>query len=151
MSIKYSNENNPKPLMVQEVAVKYHAGGDNDFLMANKARSGVNVSAFFDLLNVSGLSKEELASLLDVSFKTIQRYQKEGKKLNALNSEQLLKMIALYQKAEEVFGTLESFNRWLRKPAVGLGHQEPLQFMQTSGGIDLIYEELQRIEYGALA
>ncbi len=150
MSVKYTS-NPPAPGMVQEIAAKYNVSDSSDFAMANRARAGISVSAFFDLAAVSGLTNDELASLLDISFKTIQRYEKDGKKLNALNSEQLLKMIALYQKAEEVFGDLESFNRWLRKPSAGLGSHEPIQFMKTSGGIDLIHDELLRIEFGALA
>lgn len=139
------------PLKVQEVAVKYETSSDDSYHLVTQAQDGISANAFFDILTISGLSKEELSGLLDVSFKTIQRYQKEQKKLNALNSEQLLKMIGLYQKAEEVFGTIESFNRWLRKPAIGLGGKTPLSFMKTSGGIDLILEELYRIEYGLLA
>lgn len=140
-----------KPDRVQEVVLKYHANEESAFKMVNRAQSGLPVSAFSDLIEISGLTNEELAGLLGLSYKTIQRYQKDGKKLNVQNSEQLLKMIALYQKAEEVFGDLESFNRWLRKPSVGMGNQQPLSFLQTSGGIDLIREELLRIEHGALA
>ncbi|MCC5905646.1 MAG: DUF2384 domain-containing protein [Balneolaceae bacterium] len=150
MTNKY-NTPSTKPGLAQEIAVKYNVNSGNEFTMFNRAQSGVEVSAFFDLLEISDLSKEELSSLLDLSFKTIQRYEKDGKKLNALNSEQLLKMIALYQKAEEVFGSIPSFNHWLRKPAAGLGSHIPLQFLQTPGGIDLIREELLRIEYGSLA
>jgi putative toxin-antitoxin system antitoxin component (TIGR02293 family) len=138
-------------MQVNEMAIKYHVQSENNFALVNRAQSGISVSAFFDLLEISELTGSELSSLLNVSYKTMQRYQKEDKKLSALNSEQILKMIVLYQKAEEVFGDLSSFNRWLRKPALGLGGQEPLQFMQTPGGIDLIREELLRIEFGALA
>ncbi|MCC5942194.1 MAG: DUF2384 domain-containing protein [Balneolaceae bacterium] len=149
MSTRYKNTQHPAE--VNDVAIKYNASQENSFNLVNEAQNGVSVTAFFDLLAVSGLSKEELSNLLDVSFKTIQRYQKEEKNLNALNSEQILKMITLYQKGEEVFGEIFSFDRWLRKPAHGLGGHTPLNLMQTSGGIDLIYEELQSIEYGTLA
>jgi len=138
-------------ITVKETAVKYDVSTENDFTMARKAHEGVQAAAFFDLITISGLTHQELASLLDLSFKTIQRYQKEKKKLNALNSEQLLKLIAIYQKAEEVFGDVSSFDRWLRKPAAGLGNIIPFKFLQTPGGIDLIRDELYRIEYGALA
>jgi len=147
------NYKNTKPnvSLVNEVAIRYKVDETNTFTMINSAQVGIEVSAFQDLLEVTGLSRDELAGLLGVSYKTIQRYQKEEKKMNAQNSEQLLKMIVLYQKAEEVFGDIDSFDRWLRKPAAGLGNQVPLSFMQTSGGIDLIHDELQRIEHGALA
>ena len=148
----YLNQNkSSKQLTMQETAVKYNVSGTNEFETAKHARTGIPVSAFFDLTNVSGLSNQELSSILDLSFKTIQRYHKEEKKLNAMNSEQLLKLIDLYQKAEEVFGDIEPFNRWLRKPAAGLGNEHPFTFLQTSGGIDLVRDELLRIEYGALA
>ena len=138
-------------LSVQEAVTKYGVPIDNDFQMAQKARSGLPASAFFDLVNVSGFGNQELSSILDLSFKTIQRYQKEEKKLNALNSEQLLKLIGLFQKAEEVFSDIKSIDRWLRKPAAGLGNNIPFSFLQTPGGIDLVRDELLRIEYGALA
>lgn len=138
-------------ITVQETATKYGVSTDNDYTMVKKAQAGLQVSAFFDLANISGLTNQELSSLLDLSFKTIQRYQKEKKKLNALNSEQLLKLIALYQHAESVFGDVISFDRWLRKPAAGLGNTIPFKFLQTPGGIDLIQDELYRIEFGALA
>jgi putative toxin-antitoxin system antitoxin component (TIGR02293 family) len=144
-------QTNQKKLLVNEIAVKYRVQPENNYSLVTKAQDGISISAFFDMLEVSGLSKNELSGLLDVSYKTIQRYQKEEKKLNALNSEQLLKMIVLYQKAEEIFGDIPSFDRWLRKPAYGLGGQKPLKLMQTPGGIDLIFDELMRIEYGALA
>lgn len=144
-------EKNKDQNLVREVATKYEANEDNQFSMVNKAQRGLPASAFFDLQELTDFSNQELSGLLNVSFKTIQRYKKEGKHLSAQNSEQLLKIIALYQKAEHVFGSLESFNRWLRKSAPGLGGQKPFSFMYTSGGIDLVREEVIRIEFGALA
>jgi len=143
--------NSNKKSQVNEAAVKYQASSDEQYQLVQKAHSGLSVSAFFDILEFSNLTKDELSDLLDVSFKTIQRYQNNGKKLNAIQSEQLLKIIMLYQLAEQVFGSLESFDRWLRKPALGLGNQKPIQYLKTPGGIDLVAEELHRIEYGALA
>lgn len=140
-----------KSMMVNDVMEKYEVTPGNPFAMAGKAQRGVPASAFFDLLEISGFHSTELADLLDLSFKTIQRYQKEEKKFNALNSEQLLKLIALYQKAEEVFGSTNAFNRWLQKPSVGLEIERPFNLLQTPGGIDLIYDELCRIEHGSLA
>ncbi|CAN5396789.1 hypothetical protein BH23BAC3_BH23BAC3_24840 [soil metagenome] len=142
---------NRESIQVNEVAVKYKTSPDENYQLVEQAHLGLSTSAFFDILSFSELTKDELSDILDVSFKTIQRYHKEDKKLSALNSEQLLKMITLYQKAEEVFGDLESFNRWLRKPAIGLGNHKPLRYLKTPGGIDLIREELLRIEFGALA
>jgi putative toxin-antitoxin system antitoxin component (TIGR02293 family) len=149
--MEYKNPPGYGPMVVSDVAVKYEASQENAYTNVEMAQKGVPVSAFFDLMEVTGLTSHELSGLLDVSFKTIQRYQKENKKLSALNSEQILKMITLYQKGEEVFGEVAAFDRWLRKPAHGLGGNIPFRFMQTPGGIDLIHDELTRIEYGTLA
>lgn len=149
--MKKKRGNNKNQNLVRDVAVKYEVNEENQFSLVNKAQHGLPASAFFDLQEITEFSNQELSGLLNVSFKTIQRYEKEGKHLSAQNSEQLLKIIALYQKAEHVFGSLESFNRWLRKPVPGLGGHKPFSLMNTSGGIDLVREEIIRIEFGTLA
>lgn len=137
--------------VVQEAAIKYDVNSENHFNLVHKAQLGLHASAFFDLLEITKFTTEELSGLLNVSYKTVQRYHKENKLLSAQQSEQLLKLISLYQKAEEVFGSTDSFNQWLRKPAPGLGGHKPFSLIQTSGGIDLVLEELIRIEFGTLA
>jgi putative toxin-antitoxin system antitoxin component (TIGR02293 family) len=136
---------------VEELTVRYEATLQDPYQLVIHASGGVSVDAFFDLLEISAFTRDELANLLDVSFKTISRYRKENKNLNVLNSEQILKLIRLYKHGTEVFGGLDAFNRWLRKPSHGLGNIIPTELMRSSGGIDLIDEELSRIEYGSFA
>jgi len=62
-----------------------------------------------------------------------------------------LKLIVLYRKGVEVFSSITNFNKWLHKPSFGLGKKIPYSLMNTTTGIDLIFEELVRIEYGDLA
>lgn len=123
---------------------------DNNILIAD-AVSGVDASVFFDAAKVSGKRNEELASYLNVSLKTLMRYRKTKRKLDPLNSEQILKLIALYRDGEEVFGSIDSFNNWLEKPSVAFNNNCPSLFMKTSGGIDLIREEISRIAFGDFA
>ena len=77
--------------------------------------------------------------------------KKEEKKLSPQSSEMMLKVMALFQEGKSVFGSITSFKRWLEKPTFGLGGQLPFDLMQTSDGIDLISEQLVRMEYGDLA
>ena len=123
---------------------------DDNILVADAA-SGVYASAFFDAAKVSGKKNEELASYLNVSLKTLMRYRKTKRKLDPLNSEQILKLIALYKNGEEVFGSIDSFNNWLEKPSPAFNNNSPSAFMKTSGGIDLIREEISRIAFGDFA
>ncbi len=108
-------------------------------------------TSFNDMLTVAKYDKDYAADLLDVSYKTITRYQKENKKLSPLQSEFILKTIVLYNKGEKVFGTNESFINWLNKPAFGMGNRVPNTFITTVTGINYILDELNRIAHGDLA
>ena len=108
-------------------------------------------TSFNDMVAVAKYDKDFAADLLDVSYKTITRYQKERKKLSPLQSEYILKTIALYNKGEKVFGSNESFTNWLNKPAFGFDNRIPNTFITTVTGINYIIDELNRIAHGDLA
>ncbi|MFC0182814.1 putative toxin-antitoxin system antitoxin component, TIGR02293 family [Pseudarcicella hirudinis] len=141
-------------MQVQEAAAiysKYETQIRDNISIVFNARKGLSTKAFYDIVLLSGFKKEQLAELFHTSLKTINRYYQSEKNLDAASSEQALKIIALFKKGTELFGDLDAFRRWITKPAFGIGWQTPLDLMQTSGGIDLVMEELYRIEYGATA
>ncbi len=111
----------------------------------------VYATAFNDMVAVAHYDKDYAAGLLDVSYKTVSRYQKEKKKLSPLQSEYILKTIALFNKGSKVFDNEESFNRWLDKPAFGLGNKVPRKLITTVSGINHVIDELNRIAYGDLS
>lgn len=115
------------------------------------ALRGVPALLFFDVADQTGYRREQLAEVFDTSLKTFQRYEREHRKLNPQDSEKVLKIQALFARGTEVFGSLDAFRRWMDKPAFGLGNQVPFSLLHTSGGIDLIMDELIRIDYGDLA
>ena len=108
-------------------------------------------TSFNDMVLVAEYDKDFAASLLDLSYKTVTRYQKEKKTFSPLQSEYIIKTITLFHKGEEVFGTTESFKRWLDKPAFGLGNIMPRNIITTVSGINFVMDELNRIERGDLA
>ena len=111
----------------------------------------IYATAFDDMISVSSYDKNFAADLLDVSYKTVARYKKDKKKFSPLQSEYILKTIVLFNKGNQAFGNKESFNRWLDKPAFGLGNRIPRTFISTVGGINFIIDELNRIMRGDLA
>lgn len=115
------------------------------------ALKGVPATRFFEIADLTGYRREQLAQVFDTSLKTFQRYEREQRKLNPQDSEKVLKIMALFQTGESVFGSAAAFRRWMDKPAYGLGDQVPFDLLHTSGGIDLLMDELMRIEYGDLA
>jgi len=135
-----------------KVISKYKSAINNDLSIVKSSNAGVSSKIFTELVEMSGISKRFLAEeVFDISLKTMMRYQKDNKKLNPRNSEIALKLMNLFRKGIEIFGTMISFMSWLNKEAYGLGDKLPITLMNTITGIDLIEEELIRIEFGALA
>ncbi len=121
------------------------------FALVMEAREGVLAKIVFQLADVLQLQLEQMANILHTTTKTLRSYRQSKKKLNPAHSEQTLKLFALHMKGEKVFGEAASFRRWLEKPAHGLDGQIPLHLLETSGGIDLVMEELDRIAWGDLS
>jgi putative toxin-antitoxin system antitoxin component (TIGR02293 family) len=139
-------------IKASEIFAKYERKIKDSIAIVKSSREGVGTEIFFDLVALSDLNKESLADeLLGISLKTILRYAREGKPLLPRHAESALKLMALYKKGVEIFGNKQHFNRWLQKPAIGLGGQIPMELLGMTTGIDLVLEELVRIEFGALA
>lgn len=89
--------------------------------------------------------------LLNKTIKTFNSYKANNIVLDATTSEKLLKLFALYDKGLQVFGSTEALNAWLGGRAAGLGGQVPETLLDTITGINIVTEELTRIEYGDIA
>ncbi|OGX85250.1 hypothetical protein BEN47_02400 [Hymenobacter lapidarius] len=116
-----------------------------------EARTGVLANTAFAVAELLQLSADELADLLHTTTKTMRTYRQAKKRLAPAPSEQVLKLLTLARQGEEVFGSVPAFRRWLDKPAYGLDNQAPLLLLETSGGIDLVADEVDRIAHGDLA
>lgn len=114
------------------------------------AQKGVDASIFNDVVKLFG-HNDYMAEVIELTHKTIHKYQSNNIKFSPLKSELMLKLVALYHKGVATFGNRESFINWLSKPAYGIGNHIPLDLIKTSDGIDLITDELDRIQYGATA
>jgi putative toxin-antitoxin system antitoxin component (TIGR02293 family) len=123
----------------------------DSFALVMEARKGVLAKTAFDVAALLLLQTDELADLLHTTTKTLRTYRQGKKRLGPAASEQVLKLLALARKGEEVFGSAAAFRRWLEKPAYGLDSQPPLSLLETSGGIDLVADEVARIAYGDFA
>ncbi len=137
-----------EPEMVYQ---RYNPSIQDKYNIVLNARNGLSTKAFYDIVMLSGIKKEELADIFHTTMKTIMRYAQAGKNMDITTSEQALKIIALFKQGNELFGDIQSFRNWLGKPQYGIGRQIPFHLLQTSSGIDLISEELSRMEYGATA
>lgn len=115
------------------------------------SRKGLEAKAALDFLYLSGFTASEFQETFKTTVKTIQNYFAQELKLDAALSEKLLKSFALFDKGISVFGSAKAFQQWLYVPSYGLGNQVPFEIMDTITGINLIEEELIRLQYGDLA
>jgi len=135
----------------EKVLLRYEPYFKDNISLLFRAKKGLKPDAVFDFILISALSNEMIETALNKSMKTFQNYKEKNTTLDSATSEKLLKLFALYQKGSEVFGSTDAFSQWLSKPAHGIGNAVPQNIMDTITGIDLINEELVRIEYGDLA
>ncbi len=77
--------------------------------------------------------------------------KKEGKSFDAGSSGKIIEITLLYNYGMEVFGNKEKFNNWLETKNLALGGVKPKELLDNTFGINLLKDELTRIEYGVLA
>ena len=131
--------------------VAYRPLYNDNISLLNSSKKGLSARVALDFLSLSGFSQDEFQETFKTTVKTIQNHVTRELTLDSALSEKLLKSFALFDKGTTIFGTAANFHRWLNAPAYGLGNQLPFDLMDTITGINLIEEELIRIEFGDLA
>jgi len=114
-------------------------------------RKGLNFSVFTKLADISPFTSLEWSNYLHLSERTMQRYKKEKKSFDSLQSERILQIALLNKLGVEVFGSQQKYNHWLETDNLALGRIKPKELLDNSFGISLLKDELTRIEYGVLA
>jgi putative toxin-antitoxin system antitoxin component (TIGR02293 family) len=117
----------------------------------NLARRGVTPLLFNGVAEAYNLSNKELAELLDISTRSIERYLKAGKTIRGLVAQRLITLSELYMNGLNTFGTSAKFLKWLNASIPALGNQTPKSFLDTQHGINLLVQELGRIRHGIFA
>lgn len=119
--------------------------------LVNLVSHGLTRQALFHLSSTLRLSLSEAAGIFHVSLRTLQRYkQKEdavGEVLDSAVSDRMVQLADLYAYGSEVLGEA-IFLKWLQTPLRTLGGKMPKELLFSSVGIEMVKDELTRIEYG---
>ncbi|MFT3702413.1 MAG: DUF2384 domain-containing protein [Agriterribacter sp.] len=113
-------------------------------------RNGVPKKALDNLLDNTGITIPEISRIIRTSDRTLRRYT-ATQKLNPEQSERVIELAKLYSRGEEVFGNMDAFKIWMNSTVMALGNKKPKEFLDTSIGIDLLMNELGKIEQGIFA
>jgi len=113
-------------------------------------KAGLPYASLEAFIGKFGLARDEAAAALHLPQRTIARRKKE-RKLQADESDRLLRLARVSAQAAETLGSEEMAARWLRRPNRALGNQTPLDLIDTDIGARQVEEVLGRIEHGIIS
>lgn len=155
----YTVQEEPQSI-VEEPAVKYNTfnvilGGKHssqrstpgDFDLIKLTREGVKKSSLKTLAAYLGISMEAVSALLHTSYRNLQR-KDDDSILDTLKTERVLELASFAQRGIDVIGSKDAFAEWVQSPLIALGNKKPLDFLDTSFGINFLLKILGRLEQG---
>ncbi|NAS32218.1 DUF2384 domain-containing protein [Flavobacteriaceae bacterium R38] len=108
------------------------------------SRNGVSRSDLKKFSMRVALPLTKISEIVPASYSTLAKKSNYDKEV----SERLFEIAEVYSKGFEVFGDEKKFTRWLNKPNVALGGEVPFSLLDTSYGVQLVLNEITRIDYG---
>lgn len=151
--MKYKQKR-PKPDTVEEPTAIYGLSRQRRRMQPAQAtrriQAGLNIGELDALAKHLALSAEALAAHLHISRSTLRRRRHSGR-LEALESDRLLRYARLWAKAVTVLNGETEARDWLAHPARALDFTTPLKFAETEIGAREVENLLGRIENGVFS
>lgn len=113
-------------------------------------RNGVNFNDFKLVYDLIDLSNNKWAEIIGISERTMQHILKEKKNLDQNKSEKLMAFLSLVGYALDVLGDHNNLIEWLNYKSPILSGKTPLDYVDTFQGINMLREQLFKIESGNL-
>lgn len=110
------------------------------------ARKGISKSTMLKVARALELKPKELATILQISERTLQRFGTTGV-LSAALSSRVIQLARVYEQGLEVFGNVQTLRQWMRAKNPVLG-ESPLELLDTHIGAQMVLDELIRIAHG---
>jgi putative toxin-antitoxin system antitoxin component (TIGR02293 family) len=114
------------------------------------AGRGLTKDAVSRLAGHLSLSLKEMAALLPITERSLQRYTAK-QHLSPTVSEQVLQIAEAVARGTEVFGGKGRFLAWANQPSTALADKTPLELLGSRFGTELVLDELGRIEHGIVS
>ncbi len=130
-------------MQVQSLNIKAET---TDHMIA-RLKQGLPAESFDQLRRRLNISDTALSRIVQISKRTLDRRRATGR-LKTDESERILYLAQVFDKAVDVLGSREKAESWLKKPARGLGGKIPLDYADTILGANEVINLLGRIEHG---
>jgi putative toxin-antitoxin system antitoxin component (TIGR02293 family) len=118
--------------------------------MIEVSDKGVTKDALLRLATYLNLSLSQIAKLLPITERTIQRYSRK-QRFNRVVSEQVLQIAEVAARGGEVFGEREKLLSWMNTPSTALGNRAPASLLGSRFGTEMVLDELGRVEHGIIS
>lgn len=128
---------------IQSIGIQ--AKNTDDIISALK--QGFPADSFDKLRDRLKVSDNLLSKIVQIPKRTLTRRRQDGR-LRTDESERVLRIARVYDKALDVLENEEAVENWLKKPARGLGYKIPLEYADTELGAQEVINLLGRIEHG---
>jgi putative toxin-antitoxin system antitoxin component (TIGR02293 family) len=120
-------------------------------LMVMAIKEGIPYRVFRLIRQISPFSPGDWARLLNLSTKSMKRYEQSGSSFRPIYSEKIMEMAEVTNVGLDVFDTMDQFKLWLDTPNFSLGRQKPIDLLSDSYGKELVINELVRTDQGIFA
>jgi putative toxin-antitoxin system antitoxin component (TIGR02293 family) len=114
------------------------------------SKRGVTKEALLHLAKYFSYSVHQMAQLLPVTERTLQRHT-PGKPLSGIVSEQILLIAEVAARGSEVFESKDRFLIWMNHPNKTFKNKIPMSLLDSKFGVDMVLDELGRIEHGVFS
>jgi putative toxin-antitoxin system antitoxin component (TIGR02293 family) len=123
---------------------------NSNFAYIQLIKSGLKNRSVNSFIRHSSFTKKQVSRIIHVSERTLQRNTPD-KTMDLGVSERLIDLARLFHRGMEVFDEKEKFLLWLNRPNKSLDNQLPIELIETNMGMDLVMDELLKIEHGVFS
>ena len=119
--------------------------------MAQRVEEGLPMAEVVEFGKQAGFTTDELARLIRVPPRTYARRVASKARLKVPEGERAVRIMRLFERAKQVFGTDENTRRWFDSRLLALGRKTPLEYAQTEPGAREVENIIGRIEHGVVS
>ncbi len=135
------------PLYILNDSESTYPSTERMLRIIDASKKGVSATQLKNLLQEIGLNLKELSDILPVSYSSLSK----KKVFSPEVSERIYALTILYRLGIDVFSDKDIFTGWLRKPNQAIGGSIPFDLLGSNLGMDIVRDELLRIEHGLFA
>ena len=119
--------------------------------MVQRVEEGLPVMDVVKFSKQAGFTNDELAKLINIPARTYARRVADKGRLKIHEGERAARLMRVFDRAMQLFGTNENVRKWLHAELPALGWRTPIDYAQTEPGAREVENLLGRIEHGVFS